>query len=144
MRSSKKLQPMANLAVQKERRSARHHGGVLREFQQQQHQLDELIQYRSQYIEKFEEASKAGLPIEKMREFQAFLSRLTQAITAQRQQVEQKQVESDQSQSDWKDKRGRSKMMNKVVEQSQQAENKIAAKREQSAMDDLTGKPSGG
>lgn len=143
MRNSKKLQPIADIARQKERRSARRHGDIMREFQQQQHQLDELIQYRNQYIEQFQNTAKDGLPIGKMREFQSFLARLTQAISAQRQQVELKQEVCDQSQSDWKDKRGRSKMMNKVVEKSQLEEKQTAAKREQRELDDLSSKPHG-
>ncbi len=136
MRSSKRLQPVANLAKQTERNAARQHGDVLREFQQQQQQLEELIKYRNQYVEQFQQAGKAGLSIVQLRDYQLFLSRLDQAIAQQRQQVQQHQAVSQQSRANWMDKRGKSKMIDKVVEGREQAEQQSLEKREQRELED--------
>ena len=136
MRSSRRLQPVANLAKQGERSAARQHGDVLREFQQQQQQLEELIKYRNQYVEQFQQAGKAGLSIVQVRDYQLFLSRLDQAIAQQRQLVQQHQAASQQTQSNWMDKRGKSKMIDKVVENRELAEKQALEKREQREQED--------
>ncbi len=136
MRSSRRLQPVANLAKQSERSAARQHGDVLREFQQQQQQLEELIKYRNQYVEQFQQAGKAGLSIVQVRDYQLFLSRLDQAIAQQRQLVQQHQAASQQTQSNWMDKRGKSKMIDKVVENRELAEKQALEKREQRELED--------
>lgn len=136
MHSSKRLQPVANMAKQNERLAAKEHGETLRAFQQQQHQLDELIAYRKQYFEKFQRAGESGLSIVQLRDYQLFLSRLDQAINQQRQQVEHDQQACQESQQNWKDKRGRSKMIDKVVENRASVENAEQQVREQRETDD--------
>lgn len=140
MRSSRRLQPVANLAKQSERSAARQHGDVLREFQQQQQQLEELIKYRNQYVEQFQQAGKAGLSIVQVRDYQLFLSRLDQAIAQQRQLVQQHQAVSQQTQANWMDKRGKSKMLDKVVENRELAEKQTLEKREQRELEDRPGR----
>ena len=140
MRSSRRLQPVANLAKQSERSAARQHGDVLREFQQQQQQLEELIKYRNQYVEQFQQAGKAGLSIVQVRDYQLFLSRLDQAIAQQRQLVQQHQAVSQQTQANWMDKRGKSKMLDKVVENRELVEKQTLEKREQRELEDRPGR----
>ncbi len=136
MRSAKRLQPVANLAKHNERHAARQHGDVLREFQRHQQQLEELIKYRNQYFENFQQAGKAGLSIVQLRDYQLFLTRLDQAIAQQRQQVQQGQNAASRSQANWMDKRGRSRMIDKVVESRTQIEHHAAIKREQRELED--------
>ena len=136
MNSSSQLQPVANLAKHSERSAARKHGDVLREFKQQQQQLEELIKYRKQYFENFQQAGKAGLSIVQVRDYQLFLSRLDQAIAQQQQQVQQHQAVTRQSQANWMDKRGKSKMLDKVVAGRLQQEQQAAEKQEQRELED--------
>lgn len=136
MRNSRRLQPVANLARQNERGAARKHGDVLREFQKQQQQLDELIRYRNQYVENFQQAGKAGLSIVQLRDYQLFLGRLDQAIAQQRQQVQHGQQASLQSQANWLNKRGHSKMLDKVVANRAEEEQRAIDRREQRELED--------
>ena len=136
MSNSNQLQPVANLARHNERSAARRHGDVQREFRQQQAQLEELIRYRNQYVENFQQAGKTGLSIVQLRDYQLFLARLDQAIAQQRQQVQQHHAETRQSQANWIDKRGKSKMLDKVVAGRVQQEQQAAEKREQRELED--------
>ena len=85
MRRSKKLQPVANLAKLNERSAAKLHGSVLRELQKQETQLDELINYRNQYLNAFKTASESGLSAIQMQDYRIFLQRLEDAIQQQQQ-----------------------------------------------------------
>jgi len=131
MKSSKKLQPIANLAKQNERGAARDHGNVLRTLQQHEDQLNELISYRDEYIKTFENAGANGISVIQYQDYSLFLNRLDDAIKQQQQLVFNSRADCDQSKSKWLDKRNRSKMVSKVVEKRQLNESKENEKREQ-------------
>ena len=136
MRRSKKLQPVANLAKINERSAAKLHGSVLRELQKQETQLDELINYRDQYLNAFKTASEAGLSAIQMQDYRIFLQRLDDAIQQQQQNVINGRQNTQSSQEKWTDTRNRSDMINKVVENRQQLENQQVEKREQRELED--------
>jgi flagellar FliJ protein len=143
MRRSKKLQPVANLAKLNEQRAAKLHGSVLRELQKQETQLDELINYRDQYLNAFKTASEAGLSAIQMQDYRIFLQRLDDAIQQQQQNVINGRQNTQSSQEKWTDTRNRSDMINKVVENRQQLENQQVEKREQRELEDRpTNEPS--
>ena len=136
MSSTKRLQPVADIAKQNERNAAKRHGDVLRESQQQQSQLDELIQYRDQYLERLHSAGQAGLSIVQMRDYQSFIARLNHAIAQQKQQVLNGQQMQDESRQMLTQKQNRTRMIDKVVESRSRAEQQRTQRREQREMDD--------
>jgi flagellar FliJ protein len=136
MRRSKKLQPVANLAKLNERSAAKLHGSVLRELQKQETQLDELINYRNQYLTAFKTAGESGLSAIQMQDYRIFLQRLDDAIQQQQQNVINGRQNIKSSQAKWTDTRNRSDMINKIVENRQQLENQQVEKREQRELED--------
>lgn len=136
MNDANRLQPVADIAKHAERSAARHHGDVVREYQKQRNQLDELIRYKNEYVKKFEEAGKTGLSIVQMRDYQLFIARLSQAIAQQQQQVQHGQQRSNESQQQWAGKRNHSKKIDKVVENRTRAYNQQQERREQRESDD--------
>ncbi|MBL4711615.1 MAG: flagellar export protein FliJ, partial [Gammaproteobacteria bacterium] len=121
-KSSKKLKPVANLAKQNERSAARLHGSVLNELKKQEERLEELIVYRDQYLASFNTAMSLGISSIQMQDYRLFIHRLNDAIQQQQQNVLNGQQNRDASKGSWMDKRNKSKMINKVVENRQQVE----------------------
>ena len=136
MKSSRRLGPVARLARQHERNAARQLGGSLQRAEQQQKQLDDLIDYRDQYVADFQAAGKEGLTAIQLRDYQLFLSRLDAAIRQQQQNLAASQQNCEQSQAEWHDKRGHSKMIDKVVENRKMAEERKLNEQEQREQDD--------
>ena len=136
MRNSKKLHPVANLAKLNERSAAKQHGSDLREQQKQENQINELINYRNQYLKAFKTASESGLSAIQMQDYRIFLQRLDDAIQQQQQNVTNGRQNTQASQAKWKDTRDQSKKINKVVENRQQLENQQVEKREQRELED--------
>jgi len=136
MRNSKKLHPVANLAKLNERNAAKLHGSVLRELQKQENQLNELINYRNQYLAAFKTAGESGLSAIQMQDYRIFIQRLDDAIGQQQQNVNNGRQDTQSSQTKWMDTRNQSKMINKVVENRQQLENQQVEKREQRELED--------
>lgn len=108
----------------------------MRELQKQETQLDELINYRDQYLNAFKTASEAGLSAIQMQDYRIFLQRLDDAIQQQQQNVINGRQNTQSSQEKWTDTRNRSDMINKVVENRQQLENQQVEKREQRELED--------
>lgn len=136
MKRSRRLDPVAKVAKHQERNAARQLGDNLRQLEQQQKQLDDLITYRDQYVAGFQQAGKAGLTVVQMQDYQSFLSRLDTAILQQQQQLVLSQKNCEHSQAAWHNKNGHSKMIDKVVENRQMAENRRRDEQEQREQDD--------
>ncbi|PCI06819.1 MAG: flagellar export protein FliJ [Gammaproteobacteria bacterium] len=135
-KSSKKLQPVANLARLNERSAARLHGSVLNELKKQEERLDELISYRDQYQTSFNVAGKLGISSIQLQDYRLFLLRLDDAIQQQQQAIINGKKNSEMSRGEWLNKRNKSKMMNKVVEKRQVAEAAQLEKSEQRELED--------
>lgn len=136
MARSKKLQPVADLAKQNENTAARNHGSVLRELQQHENQLNELLNYREQYLTALQTAGQTGLSAIQLQDYRLFLKRLDDAIKQQQQNVNNERQNCESSQNQWMDKRNRSKMINKVVKNRKKVEDQDLDKREQREQDD--------
>ncbi|WP_153099129.1 flagellar export protein FliJ [Paraburkholderia hayleyella] len=62
-------------------------GHAQRERSEAQTQLDALVQYRDEYHARFTASAQAGMPAGQIRNFQAFIDTLDQAISLQRSQL---------------------------------------------------------
>lgn len=137
MNRSTKLQPVVKISKQQEKNAARLHADMLRQAEQQRKQLDELIMYRNQYLKAFQSAAESGISAVQMQDYRLFINRLDVAIEQQQQSVAHSQNKCDISQQELIDKRSRSKIIDKIVENRQQQENHILEKREQRELEDL-------
>lgn len=141
MKSSRRLGSVAKLARQRERNAACHLGDTIRQVEQQQKQLDDLISYRDEYVADFKQAGKAGLSSVKLRDYQVFLGRLDSAILQLQQQLDASRQNCEQSQVEWQDKHGHSKMIDKVIENRRQTEKRRQDELEQREQDDRARSP---
>lgn len=136
MKRSRRLGPVARVARQNERNAARQLGDSLHNAEQQQKQLNDLIDYRDQYVADFKAAGKEGLTAIKLRDYQLFLSRLDAAIMQQQQKLAASHQDCEQSQAEWQHRHGHSKMIDKVVENRKTAEKRKLGEQEQREQDD--------
>ena len=136
MNKSTKLQPIADIRKQQEQNAGRAHGESIRQVEQQQNQLNELITNRNQYTKAFQSAAKSGLSAIQMQEYRFFINRLDEAITQQEQHVINGQNRCKVSQQEWMTKRSKRKIINKVVESRELAENQRREKNEQKELED--------
>lgn len=131
MNRSSKLEPIAKINKQQERNAGRLHGESIRQAEQQQQQLEELINYRNHYSKAFQAASEVGLSVVQMQEYKLFINRLDDAIMQQKQQVHHGKSRCENSQKEWMQKRNKCQMIDKVIESRQQVEHQEMKEREQ-------------
>lgn len=134
------LQPLLNLAQQKNDAATRKLGQLNHVQQSAQGKLDMLQQYRRDYQDKLQQAEKNGLELQDLRNFQDFIYRLDDAITQQRAVVAQTQEAVLQGRTELTETQRRMKSFDTLANRHQEAENKRASKIEQQIQDEHSGR----
>ncbi len=136
MSPSKRLKPVLRIAESREFKAAHQLGDSQRNRQEQEARLDELRRYHQEYLERFNEAASRGISAAQLREYQAFLAKLDQAIQEQESVVQMSHIDCTAKEDAWKQKRVHSQALDKVVQRCEADERRIKENKEQQEMDD--------
>ena len=136
MTRSNRLKPIVKVAESHEKEAARLLGVQQRLLDQHEARLGELLSYRKEYREQFQEVGKEGIKASKMHDYQSFLQRLNFAITQQRQMIEQAILGYEQHKQNWQGKRSRTQALDKTVERFKKQEEKEDDRKEQKELDE--------
>jgi flagellar protein FliJ len=82
------LQPLVNLAQQKNDAAAKKLGQLNQQQQAAQAKLDTLLRYLDDYRARFQKAALSGMDKSELQNFQEFINRLDEAIAQQRIVIE--------------------------------------------------------
>ncbi|GMR08246.1 MAG: hypothetical protein BMS9Abin26_1251 [Gammaproteobacteria bacterium] len=116
MTRSQRLKPILNLAENREKDAARKLGEWRQQLIHRQEKLNELIQYRSEYHQSFQDKAVQGLHGRQINDYHSFLSGLELAIKKQRQQIQQTEVICEQMKQQYLVRHKDTRVMDKVVE----------------------------
>lgn len=136
MKRSQRFQTIVDLKARQEQSALEAVGECQKRNQEAKQQLQSLIDYRQEYLDKYQVWSNNGMPIKSLLEYRAFMEKLNQAIHAQTHIMEQLELELAQKRKDWELQHQNTKNMQKVFDGFVSEENKLANKREQSEADD--------
>ena len=136
MTRSDRLKPIVKIAESHEKEAARLLGAQQRLLDQHETRLGELLSYRKEYRDQFQQAGKEGIKASRMRDYQSFLYRLDIAITQQRQMIEQAILGYEQQKQNWQSKRSRTQALDKTVDRFKKQEQREADRKEQKVMDE--------
>lgn len=107
-------------------------------LQESRGKLEELLIYRTDFSKDMSNGGSPGYGVQ-LRDHCLFLNRLNRAITAQRQQLDQRGNTVMVSEKRWQDAHKQVAIMNKVVERTRSAERAAADRRDQKWVDELAG-----
>ena len=131
MKTSSRLIPVLDKARENEQAAA----GVLADAATRQEgagqKLAELEAYRNEYAEGLRYKTDAGLNALQMRDYQAFLGRLDEAIRQQRQILEGLQAEAEQARQGWLQEKRHLSALVKLNDKHRQREYADDERREQ-------------
>ncbi|CAK0744308.1 flagellar FliJ protein [Gammaproteobacteria bacterium] len=133
---SERLQPVKKVAENREQNAAKEMGKARTRMEELEARLSELISFREEYTRNFLVAGTAGMGVGRMREYQTFITRLDQAITYQRNVVEQAKRTYADRQRVWGHFHGRVLAMDKLATRYRQQERTDADQREQKETDE--------
>ncbi len=136
MSPKQRLQMVQRVTDERERQQARKLAQSRARVAQCESKLKELKGYQAGYIRDFDKRAASGIRGAGIREFQAFLAKLGEAIRQQEELLEKARADSETERTHWQGAAQRSQIMDKVVEHHSARETKANDQREQRETDD--------
>lgn len=134
------LQPLVNLAHQKNDAATRKFGQLTQQQQIVLAKLDTLLQYRKDYQARFRDAVQTGMSQPDLHNFQNFMLRLDEAIAQQQKAVEQAHNSVRAGRDELEDTQRKMKSFDTLAQRHFENEKKLEAKSEQRLQDEHTGR----
>jgi flagellar FliJ protein len=141
MRRSDRLEPVQKIVDDTERRLAEHLAASERLFNGCEQKLMELTGYRDDYTKGFAHRAGQGMGAREMMDYQAFMSRLNDAIAQQSDIVERARADRDAQLKLWQAAAQRSKALTHVIENWELQERREMDHREQVESDERAQRP---
>lgn len=137
MSPSKRFKPVQMIASNKERKAATALGDSLKSKRAAADKLSELKRYHAEYMERFENSTRAGIGAGQLQEYRAFLRKLELAISEQEKVVAMAELECDNRKDHWRGHYTKSQAVNNVVTRLQDQEKREADRKEQAISDEF-------
>ncbi|BBE51527.1 Flagellar FliJ protein [Ferriphaselus amnicola] len=134
------LQPLVNLAQQRNEAATKRLGQLNQQQQTAQDKLDALLLYRKDYQTKFQEAVKNGIEPAELRNFQEFIYRLDEAITQQRQVTSYAERSVQHGREDLMNAQVKMKSFDTLAQRHIEEGKRLEAKLEQKVQDEHAGR----
>lgn len=138
MSRTRKLDPvmdMARKATESELIKLGEHNALL---QREQNQLDDLMQYREEYLSRFRKGDPMQMSAKKALDLRGFLAQLDQAIQAQQVQVNQSRQVVERQQQNWLQARNKEQALDSLMARYRADENVKQQRHEQRENDEHT------
>jgi len=135
IKRSDRIRKVASLARSDERKQCQVMGHSQRELDQRIQQLEELQSYRQSYLSS--RKPTGSVHPTHWQDYQNFLQRLDQAVSAQELQVAEGRQSRDLHRRRWMVKRQRLDSLERVVDRYRQEEQSEQERRQQQQLDDL-------
>jgi flagellar FliJ protein len=136
MSPTQRLQLVQRVTDEKERQHAQRLAQSRARVAQCEAKLTELQGYHAGYVKDFGQRASGGIHGAGIREYQAFLAKLAEAIRQQEELLQKAAAESEAERTRWQGAAQRSQIMDKVVERHAAKETKARDQRDQRESDD--------
>ncbi len=136
MTRSQRLKPVQDVIESAEKRLAQSLAAFERRVTEAESKLSELTRYRGDYEQQFAQRAATGMGVAELRDYQAFLARLTEAMRQQHSIVQRARADRDLERVRWQDAAKRSKALDHVVTQWHVEERRTADRRDQRDTDE--------
>lgn len=138
MTRSKRLTPIKKLAENKAKAAAQALAECIEIDKIESQKLQQLQQYRLEYLVSMEAKIQQGVQATTLVQYHQFLSKLDLAIEQQRNVLKQNNIQLENCQNQWRDKRGKAKAIDQVMEKMAVNEEKILLKKESAQSDEMS------
>ncbi|MCE5182556.1 MAG: flagellar export protein FliJ [Betaproteobacteria bacterium] len=134
------LQPLLDLAQNHTDAAARNLHALKVAWQGAEEKHRQLISYRGDYQARLLQATKMGMQVNSLKDFQLFLGKLEAAIRQQAEEVERCKKRWEEGRHEWQAKQRKLKAFDTLSLRHQNSEKKREDKLEQREQDELSGK----
>ena len=136
MTRAKRLEPVQQIVDDAQRRLALSVAAYEKRVLDGETKLQELQRYKGEYEQQFAQRAGRGIGATDLRDYQAFLARLADAIKQQQALVTRAQAEHQAERMKWQEALKRSKALGHVVERWQAEERHMNDRRDQRESDE--------
>lgn len=141
MTRADRLQPVQNIAEEAERRLARQVAALERSMRDAETKLLDLERYAGEYQSQYADRVARGIGVTELRDYQAFLARLSEAMRQQRAVVSRARSECDAGRLRWQEAARRVKALDHVATQWRDEARRAMDRREQIEIDERAQRP---
>jgi flagellar protein FliJ len=138
MARSKRLKPIKKLAQNKEKTAAKELGHALDLLKHELTKLEQLKQYRIEYLEQMQIKVKLGVTGAVLQQYNEFLNKLDLAIKQQDNISLQYESQLAQTKEQWQNKRSEAKAISQVMDKMALKERQLKDKREANQNDEMS------
>jgi flagellar FliJ protein len=136
MTRAKRLEPVQQIVDDAQRRLAQSVAAFEKRVLEAEAKLQELQRYKGEYEQQFSQRAGRGISATDLRDYQAFLARLAEAIRQQQALVARARSEHQSERVKWQEALKRSKALGHVVERWQAEERHMNDRRDQRESDE--------
>jgi flagellar FliJ protein len=136
MTRSERLAPVQQVLEHSEQARAREFGEAQRRLAEAEAKLAELSNYHGEYLQAYRKRAEDGTSVTTLRDFQAFLARLEQALDQQHKVVAAAREQAQHRRSNWQGAARDVKAVESVVGRWRSAEARAGERREQKDSDE--------
>ena len=133
---AKRLEPVQQIVDDAQRRLAMSVAAFEKRVLEAEAKLQELTRYKGEYEQQFSQRAGRGIGVADLRDYQAFLARLTEAIKQQTALVARARADHQAERVKWQEALKRSKALGHVVERWQAEERHMNDRRDQRESDE--------
>jgi len=134
---STRMEPVRRVADQRAQAAAKRLAERREALEQERERLEQLRAFRREYEQKLAFAGQNGIDAYRLRDYNAFLGRIDQAIAQQREQLGKIEAEAEQLREHWLAEWGNAKALEQLVERYRARERRDAEAREQRQNDEI-------
>jgi len=143
MTRSERLDVVQQVSARNEREHAERVAAAQRHLKEMEDKHAALEKYRGEYEAGFAARSRAGFDAVGVRDFQAFLAKLGEALVAQAEVVGQARAALDAVRAQWREAAQRVHVVDSLAERWQSEELRAANRRDQNESDELSSQRAG-
>ncbi|MDI1276508.1 flagellar export protein FliJ [Methylobacter sp.] len=136
MKKSQRIKTIVEIKANQEKSALEVLGGVQRQLQSMQAQVEGLRNYRKEYQDRFDQLGAKGVNVAQLLEFRSFIDKLDKAIMGQEQILSSIEVEVIAKRKIWEELHHKTQSLQKVCDSALVVEMKQEAKREQQEQDE--------
>jgi flagellar protein FliJ len=136
MTRAKRLQPVQQLVDENQRRLAQSLAAIERRLLEADTKLGELERYRREYEAQLGVRAQQGIAVTDLRDYQAFLARLSEAVRQQQLLVHRARIDRDLERTRWQEAATRAKALEHVVDRWEAEERTSRDRKEQRESDE--------
>lgn len=130
------INTLIEIAAKESDEAAKRLGKTIHAHQETEKQLSLLLQFREDYLQRFQDGAAKGISAAQYNNFQSFIYKLDSAVDGQRQVVSDAEYKINLARQHWQESEKKRLSFDTLNNRAQASIQKVEAKRDQKQMDE--------